>query len=96
MELLALIESGRFERMMTLPRLVQASPALQSRLLSYWEQEAHELTLAVSEDYDLVARQVYAAVPPRVDYELTTTGRSAAVPLASLRKWAERHLDSVE
>jgi len=55
MELLTLIESGRFERMMTLPRLVQGSPALQSRLLSYWEQEAHELTLAVSEDYDLVA-----------------------------------------
>lgn len=55
MELLARIESGRFERMMTLPRLVRGSPALQSRLLTYWEQEAHELTLAVSEDYDLVA-----------------------------------------
>jgi DNA-binding HxlR family transcriptional regulator len=53
-------------------------------------------TLRRLEDYDLVARQVYAAVPPRVDYELTATGRSAAVPLESLRKWAEHHLDSVE
>ena len=53
-------------------------------------------TLRRLEDYDLVERQVYAAVPPRVDYELTATGRSAAVPLAALRVWAEHHLDSVE
>src|SRR5690349_1622126 len=55
MELLARIESGRFERMMAMPRLVRNSPSLQARLLSYWEHEAHELTLAVSEDEDVVA-----------------------------------------
>lgn len=62
MEMLARIESGQFERMMTLPRLVRGSPALQTRLLSYWEQEAHELTLAVSEDDDVVAATAVRAL----------------------------------
>ena len=51
-------------------------------------------TLRRLEDYDLVTRQVFAAVPPRVDYTLTPTGRSASVPLAALRTWAEQHLDA--
>ena len=49
------LESGEVEALMMVPRVVRTSAALQARLLTYWEREAHELTVAVSEDYDLVA-----------------------------------------
>jgi AcrR family transcriptional regulator len=62
MELLDRIAAGRYERMLSLPRIVRGSPALQSRLLTYWEQEAHALTLAVSEDEDLVAATAVRAL----------------------------------
>lgn len=62
LEMLARIESGRFERMMATPRLVRESPALQARLLTYWEQEAHALTLAVGEDDDVVAATAVRAL----------------------------------
>ena len=39
----------------------------------------------------LLTRTVYAEVPARVEYELTDLGRSAAVPLRSLRTWAEEN-----
>jgi DNA-binding HxlR family transcriptional regulator len=38
---------------------------------------------------DLLTRTVYAEVPPRVEYELTPLGLSAAVPLAALRGWVD-------
>ncbi|RKQ86590.1 TetR family transcriptional regulator [Solirubrobacter pauli] len=62
LEMLARIESGQFERMMATPRLVRGSPALQARLLTYWEQEAHALTLAVGEDDDVVAATAVRAL----------------------------------
>lgn len=62
LEMLARIESGRFERMMATPRLVRESPALQARLLTYWEREAHALTLAVGEDDDVVAATAVRAL----------------------------------
>ncbi|MET0700656.1 MAG: helix-turn-helix domain-containing protein [Mycobacterium sp.] len=53
-------------------------------------------TLRRLQEYGLIDRLVYAEVPPRVDYTLTPTGKSAAVPLSALRQWAEQHLDSLE
>jgi DNA-binding HxlR family transcriptional regulator len=53
-------------------------------------------TLRRLEDYSLITRAVYAEVPPRVDYALTATGRSAAIPLAALRSWAEQYLDAID
>ncbi|MFD6397473.1 winged helix-turn-helix transcriptional regulator [Nocardia sp. NPDC060249] len=47
------------------------------------------------EDLGLVDRTVYAEVPVRVDYSLTALGRSAAVPLQSLRHWVEANIDSI-
>ncbi len=43
----------------------------------------------------LIERQVYATVPPRVDYSLTPLGGSLAEPLAVLGEWAYRHIDDV-
>lgn len=48
-------------------------------------------TLRRLEDKRLLTRTVYAEVPTRVEYELTDLGRSAAVPLRSLRTWAEEN-----
>lgn len=49
-------------------------------------------TLRSLERDGLVTRTVHAQVPPRVDYELTDTGRSLAAPLDVLRDWAEVHV----
>lgn len=43
----------------------------------------------------LISRTVHATVPPRVDYELTDTGRSLLVPLAQMRAWAESHVPDI-
>ena len=38
--------------------------------------------------YDMVVRQVYPEVPPRVEYSLTAFGQSTADPLAALLDWS--------
>lgn len=43
----------------------------------------------------LITRTMHATVPPRVDYELTDTGRSLLVPLAQMRAWAESHVPDI-
>ncbi len=40
----------------------------------------------------LVARKVYAEVPPKVEYSLTTYGRTLKPVLNQLEKWGERHV----
>jgi DNA-binding HxlR family transcriptional regulator len=52
-------------------------------------------TLRRLEAARLISRTVYPAVPPRVEYELTELGASAAVPLGLLRVWAEQNIDHV-
>ncbi len=52
-------------------------------------------TLRALERDGLVTRTVHPTVPPRVDYELTETGRSLLVPLAQLRAWAESHVPEI-
>ena len=44
------------------------------------------------EDADLVHREVFAEVPPRVEYSLTPLGESAAAPLAMLRDWVDANV----
>jgi DNA-binding HxlR family transcriptional regulator len=43
-----------------------------------------------------VERTVYAEVPVRVEYSLTTLGWSATELLMALAEWADEHLDAVE
>jgi len=45
------------------------------------------LQLRELEDAGIVARTVYAEVPPRVDYALTELGRSLQPVLIAMRNW---------
>ena len=47
------------------------------------------------EEFGLLDRTVYPAVPLHVEYSLTDLGRSAAAPLGLLRAWVEENVDSV-
>lgn len=44
----------------------------------------------------LVTREVFAEVPPRVEYALTDLGRSLQGPVAALRRWAELNVAAIE
>jgi DNA-binding HxlR family transcriptional regulator len=52
-------------------------------------------TLRGLERDGLVERTIYPEVPPRVEYELTESGRSLSEPLASLEAWAKEHMAMV-
>jgi DNA-binding HxlR family transcriptional regulator len=52
-------------------------------------------TLRDLERDGIVARHVYAEVPPRVEYELTDLGRTLHAPLQALGLWAEKHITEV-
>lgn len=43
----------------------------------------------------LVTREVFAEVPPRVEYTLTDLGRSLQEPVAALRRWAELNVAAI-
>lgn len=53
-------------------------------------------TLRGLEREGLVERTVFAVVPPRVDYALTSLGRSLSADIAPLRNWAYAHMDDIE
>lgn len=53
-------------------------------------------TLRHFEERGLVERQVFAEVPPRVEYRLTPLGASLGEPLCGLARWAEAHLDQID
>lgn len=50
-------------------------------------------TLRRLEEQGLVHREIYAEVPPRVEYSLTPLGTDACAPLAHLRNWVELNID---
>jgi len=52
-------------------------------------------TLRAMERDGLIARQVHAEVPPRVEYQLTRLGASMAGPLRALGAWAVANGSSV-
>ncbi len=52
-------------------------------------------TLRGLERDGLVTRTVHAVVPPRVDYALTTLGRSLLGLCDALQEWAEAHIGDV-
>lgn len=59
--------------------LARAIPNITQRMLT--------LQLRELEDAGIVARTVYAEVPPRVDYALTDLGRSLEPVLIAMRDW---------
>lgn len=54
-------------------------------------QRELSLTLKRFEELGVVSRKVFAEVPPRVEYRLTTLGRSLEEPILALGRWAEQH-----
>jgi DNA-binding HxlR family transcriptional regulator len=53
-------------------------------------------TLRALERDGLITRQVYAEVPPRVEYSLTPLGWSLTGPLMAMYEWAAEHTDDIE
>jgi DNA-binding HxlR family transcriptional regulator len=49
-------------------------------------------TLRALERDDLIARRVYAEVPPKVEYSLTPLGWSLTGPLMTMYEWAAEHM----
>jgi DNA-binding HxlR family transcriptional regulator len=54
------------------------------------------LTLKGLERDGLVTRTVYPTVPPRVEYQLTTQGRTLLEPIGALAKWAEQNREKIQ
>lgn len=52
-------------------------------------------TLRDLERDGIVARHVYAEIPPRVEYELTALGQTLYTPLHALGRWAEKHVAEI-
>jgi len=63
--------------------LQQRIPGISQRMLTR--------TVRHLERDGLVARTVHAEVPPRVEYELTPTGRTLIKPAVALAEWAVDH-----
>ena len=52
-------------------------------------------TLRTMERDGLVTRQVFAEVPPRVEYALTPLGLSLDKPIQAITEWAEENVGAV-
>jgi DNA-binding HxlR family transcriptional regulator len=66
------------------------------RAIGSISQRMLTLTLRALERDGLVTRTVFPTVPPRVDYELTTLGRSLLEPITALGTWAVRNRTVIE
>jgi DNA-binding HxlR family transcriptional regulator len=79
----ALEEHGTM-RFTSLGRLV---PGISQKMLTK--------TVRQMESDGLVKRTVYPIIPPRVEYELTTLGRSLSAAFCGVWLWAEAHHDEI-
>lgn len=52
-------------------------------------------TLRNLERHGLAKRTVYPEVPPRVEYQLTTLGRTLNEPMSLIRTWAEANIQEI-
>jgi DNA-binding HxlR family transcriptional regulator len=52
-------------------------------------------TLRRAERDGLITREVFAEVPPRVEYTLTDLGHSLTGPIAAIGDWAEAHVGQI-
>ena len=65
------------------------------RLMTDCSQKMLSQTLKNLEQSHLVHREVYAEVPPRVEYSLTEAGKSLIPPIISLVEWGKVHFEEV-
>jgi DNA-binding HxlR family transcriptional regulator len=52
-------------------------------------------TLRRLEEDHLISRKAYAEIPPRVEYSLTTMGKSLMPALQLMIEWAQKHFEEV-
>ena len=57
--------------------------------------DIHTVTLRTLESDGLVERKIYAEVPPRVEYNLTDTGRSLIPHVEALVDWVLEHMSAI-
>lgn len=65
------------------------------RTLADISQRMLTVTLRTLETDGMVARQVYAEVPPRVEYRLTARGESLLPHVYALVEWAGEHMEAI-
>ena len=63
--------------------------------MSDCSQKMLSQTLKSLEQSNLIHREVYPEVPPRVEYSLTDTGKSLRPSVTGLIAWAKEHFDDV-
>ncbi|RYB94270.1 transcriptional regulator [Nocardioides oleivorans] len=73
---------------MRFTELQQRIPGISQRMLTR--------TVRQLERDGLVERQVFAEVPPRVEYALTDTGRTLIKPAVALAEWAIEQNPAIE
>ena len=66
------------------------------RALGSISQRMLTLTLRGLERDGLVTRTVTPSIPPRVDYALTTLGRSLLAPVVGLTNWARQNRSAID
>ncbi|WP_433248177.1 winged helix-turn-helix transcriptional regulator [Streptosporangium sp. CA-135522] len=67
-----------------------------SRRIEGVSQKMLTQTLRSLEADGFITRIVHPTIPPRVDYDLTSLGRSLAEPITALRQWTETHINEIE
>ena len=65
------------------------------KLMPAVTQRTTTLQLRELESVGIVRREVYAGVPPRVEYSLTDLGRSLEPILRLMREWGVRNMDEI-
>ena len=67
--------------------LMKATPGISQKMLT--------TTLRTLETHNLLTRTMYAEIPPRVEYNLTSLGTSLMTPLYALVDWTLEHADEI-
>ena len=61
------------------------------RLIGGVTQRSLTLQLRQLEEHGVIRREVFAEVPPRVEYSLTERGRTLAPVLEAMKRWGEAY-----
>lgn len=67
--------------------LLKATPGISQKMLT--------TTLRTLESHKLVNRKMFAEIPPKVEYSLTSLGQSLMKPLYSLIEWTLENVDEI-